>query len=630
MSVEQMKLLSITGKDSDLENFIAKYLLNCNIQIEDAKKIYNKGWKLNYYEYDYRVKDSLKKCTNLMNKFNIDYSDDYSSKRFIGNSIDDLDSKLDDINTRYETSLKNIEKCKNRIQEIKEFIKPIERLKQIDIEARKLYECKYLKFRYGNIPNENIDEIKRDIDNLNAIFFEVEKTQEETWIIYFTTEEFAPDVDGYFNMRKFERIRLPDEIQGKPLEFVDKCRLDILENENIIKKENQNLENIELEARNALINIHNELIIYEKINNLKKYIVKDQNNVFYIVVWVPESMMKDMINMLNGILGIEFVIKDAKKDMKPPTKLKNFGLFKPFETIVKMYGVPNIQELDPTAFIAIVTCLLFGFMFGDVGHGAVIFIAGIFLLIKKIKAGAILVDGGIFSIIFGFLYGSVFGKEDIIKPILVSPMENINTMLISGIAVGSILIIIAMLLNIINGIKTKNFKKTFLEGNGLAGFIMYCLIIFSVAYYFIKGKFLIPITAVVVVSIILLLIILFNDNIEKILLSKKENSESGFIEKIFELLEMILSFLSNTISFLRLAAFAINHAGLCMAIYLLADMGNTAGNIAISIIGNIIVIVLEGLIVGIQVLRLEYYELFSRFYEGDGREYESIEVQSKN
>ena len=98
-------------------------------------------------------------------------------------------------------------------------------------------------------------------------------------------------------------------------------------------------------------------------------------------------------------------------------------------------------------------------------------------------------------------------------------------------------------------------------------------------------------------------------------------------EKIFEIIEMTLSFASNTISFLRLAAFAINHVGLCMAVYLLADMSSGVGNIAIAIIGNIVVIALEGLIVGIQVLRLEYYELFSRFYEGNGREFKSIKKQ---
>ena len=132
---------------------------------------------------------------------------------------------------------------------------------------------------------------------------------------------------------------------------------------------------------------------------------------------------------------------------------------------------------------------------------------------------------------------------------------------------------------------------------------------------------------VVIVSIILILLILFGDTISSKLEKKKEQAKTPMVEKIFEIIEMTLSFASNTISFLRLAAFAINHVGLCMAVYLLADMSSGVGNIAIAIIGNIVVIALEGLIVGIQVLRLEYYELFSRFYEGNGREFKSIKKQ---
>ena len=105
---------------------------------------------------------------------------------------------------------------------------------------------------------------------------------------------------------------------------------------------------------------------------------------------------------------------------------------------------------------------------------------------------------------------------------------------------------------------------------------------------------------------------------------KKQKTKISFVEKFFELFEMLLSFISNTISFVRLAAFAINHVGLCMAVYILSDMVGGAGSIIVDIIGNIIVIALEGLIVSIQVLRLEYYELFSRFYSGDGREYVPI------
>lgn len=163
---------------------------------------------------------------------------------------------------------------------------------------------------------------------------------------------------------------------------------------------------------------------------------------------------------------------------------------------------------------------------------------------------------------------------------------------------------------------------------GVCGLILYSFALFLIAYYFIKGQLLIPADIIIIIVCILLVLILFNDKISKFITAKKETTEAPMVEKIFELIEMLLSFASNTISFLRLAAFAINHVGLCMAIYLLADMTSTAGNIIISVLGNIVVLGLEGLIVGIQILRLEYYELFSRFYDGNGTEYNSIKNQT--
>lgn len=328
--------------------------------------------------------------------------------------------------------------------------------------------------------------------------------------------------------------------------------------------------------------------------------------------------------------GIEYIVKSHDEVAStPPTHLKNFFLFRPFEAIVEMYGTPNYTELDPTAFVAITAFLMFGFMFGDVGHGAVLLILGILMMFKKINFGKIFGALGISSIIFGVLYGSVFGKEDIIHHVLISPMENITTMLISGIAFGTILIILAILLNIRNGIKAKDIKRIFFSENGIAGLLFYGLILTQVVVYFTKGNMLIPINILVAVLVALLVIILFKDNIAKVISKKKEEANGAFVEKIFELLETLLSFVSNTISFVRLAAFAINHVGLCMAVYILSNMASGAGSIAIAIIGNIIVIVLEGLIVGIQVLRLEYYELFSRFYEGNGKKYVPIKEELK-
>lgn len=101
------------------------------------------------------------------------------------------------------------------------------------------------------------------------------------------------------------------------------------------------------------------------------------------------------------------------------------------------------------------------------------------------------------------------------------------------------------------------------------------------------------------------------------------------IQGFFELFETMLSYFSNTISYVRIGAFAVSHAAMMEVVLMLS--GATAGhtNWIGVIIGNIIVCALEGLVVGIQVLRLEYYELFSRFYNGSGREFKPFNNQSK-
>ena len=622
MSIEKVKLLGIKGNSRDLDMFLANVLFNSDVQIEDAKKIYNKGWKLEYFEYDYKIKENLKKCENLLNKLEVPYSKETDMVK-IESSVGEISAKLENIENEYDNCIKIIENNKKQNEEAIKKIDQALKVENIDIDMKKLYDLKYIKFRYGCIPKKNLEEIKKELENLNIILYEAKEENDLSWIIYFTTTEFVSEVDGIFNIQKFERELLPDDLVRTPKEYVRTLKEEITKKE--IKEAEQKIENIKKQAMTVGLGMYRELQTYDKINTIKKYIVHDQNNSFYVVVWVPENEIKSIKKKLDLIPEIDYVVRDGEN---PPTKLKNNKFIKPFEELVKMYGMPKMDELDPTWFVALTTFIMFGFMFGDVGHGLVFLILGIILLIKKKKTyGAILFAGGLSSTIFGVLYGSVFGKEEIIKPILVSPMNNINTMLIYGIVVGTIFILMAMFLNIINGIKNKDLKKIFLDKNGIAGVLLYSFVLACVAYYFLAGKMLISINIIIVVSVILVLIIMFNDQISNFIEKKKEKATTPIVEKIFEIIEMLLSFLSNTISFLRLAAFAINHAGLCMAVYLLADMSTGAGNILIAVLGNIVVLVLEGLIVGIQTLRLEYYELFSRFYDGSGKEYKSIKSQ---
>ena len=194
MAIEKMKLLGIKGDSKILDEFVANVLFQSDVQIEDAKKIYNKGWKLEYFEYNYKIKETLKRCENLLNKIGIEYTKEYSMS-LLENKIDNISNKLDKIEPAYEECLKIIEKNEKENIEYKKIYKEISKLQEIDIDIKRLYDLEYIKFRYGSIPKKNLEEIKKQIDNINAIMFEIREEKDIVWIMYFTTEQYVGNID---------------------------------------------------------------------------------------------------------------------------------------------------------------------------------------------------------------------------------------------------------------------------------------------------------------------------------------------------------------------------------------------------------------------------------------------------
>lgn len=626
MAVEKMKLLSITGKEENIDEFVAEYLLDSGIQTEDAVKVYEKSWKLANFEYDSTAKDLLKKCKALLDKYKIRYNVNIESEK-IEKNLDYIDRVITDIKNSLDNLENGISDKKKSLEEYRKKAELYNNTKDLDIDLNKLYNLEYIRFRYGKILRENYGKLENSIKDLNAFLVKASDDEKSRyiWVMCFATKENSAKADSYLNVFKFERFNLPVELDRKPKDIWIECENKIQElNFEIENKEDELIRLVDRDAE-ELVELYAQINLYIKINNVKKFMAYDENGLFYIIGWIPAKELTKVLPKLSKEKDIKYVIKNHDEVASiPPTKLNNNRIVRPFETLVKMYGLPSYTELDPTTFVAITAFLLFGFMFGDVGHGFVIFLIGLIMAKKKISMGPVFEAGGVASIVFGILYGSIFGNEHIIPAIFIRPMENIQTMLIYGIAIGVILILLAMLLNIRNGIKNKDKKKIFFDTNGVAGLIFYISVLTAGVYFIVKGKMIASLGVLSTFIVIPLLAIMFKDTItEKVF---KENSEekSSLFEKVFHVVEILLSFASNTISFVRIAAFAINHVGLCMAIYILADMFTGTGSIAVTIFGNVLVIVLEGLIVGIQVLRLEYYELFSRFYTGDGKEYKPL------
>ena len=323
---------------------------------------------------------------------------------------------------------------------------------------------------------------------------------------------------------------------------------------------------------------------------------------------------------------------DSQGHGDPPTKLKNPKVFKPFEMFIRMYGLPSYHEMDPTIFVALTYIVIFGAMFGDAGQGLCLAVGGFLLYhFKKIDLAAIIGTAGICSTIFGLLFGSIFGFEDVIPALWLRPttamadvpfLGKLNTVFVVAIGFGMFLILLTMIFHIVNGIRNHDVENIWFDQNAVAGLVFYGSLV-AVILLFSSGHAL-PATVVLVVMFgVPLLIIMLKEPLTRFVTKQSPAIEGGkamfFVQSFFELFEVMLSYLSNTLSFIRIGAFAISHASMMEVVLMLAGAEAGTPNWLVIILGNIFVTGMEGLIVGIQVLRLEYYEMFSRFYNGGGK-----------
>ena len=234
---------------------------------------------------------------------------------------------------------------------------------------------------------------------------------------------------------------------------------------------------------------------------------------------------------------------------------------------------------------------------------------------------------GLAGMVFGALYGSVFGMVETIIPALwVRPLENPVALIRVGIFVGIVCVTLGLVLNIVQGIKRRDWRETFFGQWGFLSMIFYYSAL-PLAWAFVTGREL-PVGAVAIVLLLILPLvgIVVGGKLTARFTKKKGEEHEGIMELIFRPLEMMIGLLTHTVSFVRAAAFGLSHAALLSAVYITADtLGGVVGvREANIVLGNILVIALEGLIVFIQCMRLEYYEFFSKFFLDQGRRYEPL------
>ncbi len=365
---------------------------------------------------------------------------------------------------------------------------------------------------------------------------------------------------------------------------------------------------------------YDEVFVLKHVHDFMKKVGFTQE-FFVMKGWATHKGLKILKSFQNE--GKLVLFENVDVECVPPTLLRNPAFIRPFEMLTKMYGVPRGDEIDPTPIIAILFLFFYGMMFGDIGHGLVIAILS-WLLHRKTHSDLwyIMSLSGLSSAVFGFMYGSFFGFE-VIKPLFARPMENIFLFLTLSIVIGAFLIIFGMILNLYNRLRRKEKLQAIFDPNGIAGLGLYTFVVSDLFWGIAYRKPLIPYSVLLIIA----MVFVFMMFLYEVLFGEGSMAER-IILGIFETFDKLIAFFSNTLSFIRLGAFAVNHAGLFLAFYTMAKMSSSPWGKFISLfLGNLLLIFLEGLVVFIQAIRLEFYEFFSKFYSGDGREFKPVSYE---
>lgn len=540
----------------------------------------------------------------------------------------------------------------------------------LKVPYSELDHLSFLSLRIGKIDPKVVEELSFSIGSRGVI---IPLGDDKTKILAAASKKGRFALDSELKKFGFVPMEIPQDFKGIPddvLVSMKKSADDAVIVVNNILKERQNF----CETHK------DELISLLRRYSVGKQVLAVQNRlestqlVYRITGWIPNANSRQIMNDLDELTEGRIAIRQYKPEEVPsvksgnekvPVKLTHGKLVGNFERIIFSYGSPLYGTIDPTPFVAVFFTLLFGIMFGDAGQGLVFLLLGILMTTGVIKKFPVLGAGfgpvftciGASSTVMGILTGEFFGNEHVLEPVtkfikgifgstsegpILHLMPSSNSLdklfafLLFTMAVGFIINSIGLVINIINNFSLGRKGKAIFGKTGICGTLFFWYVVFvAIKIAAFHGSIAVADWIVIAVT---LLGVYFASPLERLVDGEKPVLENGLgtalIEGLVELLEIVSSYLSNSVSFLRVGAFALAHAVLGYIIFSMTSLiqsnggiGGAAGSIAVSIFGNLIVIVLEGMIVAIQVIRLQYYEFFSKFFTETGKEFEPFEFK---
>ena len=591
---------------------------------------------------------------------NLNLQEEYSGSSTMDSvaELEPLQAAVDRIEGDVRKTSDQLSAEKKTLEQLESQLNQLEPIANTSVNVGALRNSHYLHSVLGIIPAENVSRLETSLARVPHAFFTLREDPKKPVVWLLGPRSNSDVIDRAVKSAYLNPLSLPEEFDGTPAQINESLRKAIEASKRKIAELNEALTKLgstyKTELQKVLWDVHVSRMIADAIARFGQL-----RHTYVVVGWVPSAELDGLTRRLKQ------ASKEALIEARPmdplghsdnvPVSLHNPKWLAPFELLVNTYARPRYNEIDPTMFIGITFPLLYGAMFGDVGHGLVLAAIGWFLS-RRSALGGLLVACGLSGAIFGFLYGSIFGFEEVLphhpffgRFFWMSPIHDVLAILQVAIGAGIVLLITAHVVNLYNAARSGDWGRFFFDSNGLAGLVLYLsflVILGSVAASLFTGDSFLPpvlleigrIGIVVTIAKILFVVglflaTIFSHPLQHWMETGHFEVEGGWgmfaIQSAAEVLEKFISMLSNTLSYVRVGAFAIVHAGFTGAVFVIARLvGGGAesgfGYWTVVVLGNLFVIGLEGFIVTIQTMRLHYYEFFSKFFRGGGSPYEPL------
>jgi V/A-type H+-transporting ATPase subunit I len=592
---------------------------------------------------------------------NLNLSDEYSgsAKTDSNAELSTMEASVERIETSVKDTVGQMSAEKKNLEQLESQLQQLQPISDLDYEVGALRKSKYMYSIVGIMPADQVSRLETSLGRIPYTLFTLRDDAKRPLVWLFGSRSNADVIDRATRSAFLTPLTLPDELHGTPAEAVKEVSSAI----DVSKKKIAELDRAiakladthKKELQELWRDVHVNRVMADAIARFGQL-----RHTYVVVGWVPAVDVDALTQSLKKVskevlVEVNPVGRTGHNTNNTPVALQNPGFMGAFEILVNTYARPRYEELDPTFLMTFTFPLLYGAMYGDVGHGLVLALIG-WVISRRAKLGELLIWCGISGMIFGVLFGSIFGFEEVLphsalfgRFYWMSPIHDVLGILKVAIAAGIVLLVSANLLNLYNAARSKNWGRFFFDSNGLAGLILYLsflVILGNVASKLFTGDSFVPqfllaigrinilVTfAQILFFISLCLAVIFSHPLQHWMHDGHFVVEGGWgifaIQSAAEVLEKIISMLSNTLSYLRVGAFAIVHAGFTGAVFVIAGLvggGHAAGfgYWTVVVLGNLFVIGLEGFIVTIQTMRLHYYEFFSKFFLGGGVEYQPL------